>query len=978
MKKLYTAIAGFVLSLSALAQSPTPFWTENFENACAAGCTVDGFSSSNGNWGVEVLGTEGNVPNQFYVSCAEGGFGPGACSAPCGGATPPGGPPATGGSLHLSSNIQIAGDLGAKYYSGDSIFTFADATTLRRATSPTINCQQKLNVTLVFSYLEGGDGLNDNATLWYFDGTSWSQIADMPKTVCCGGPCDGTNPGQWGTFSIALPSSADNNPLVRLGFVWENNTDAIGTDPSFAVDNFTLFQDNPNSANTITMFPSILPSYCRGASFNIDYTVSGTFGSTNQFLAILSDANGSFSNPSVLGSITSTTDGSINCSVPYTLAPGTGYRIRVVSSDPAAASANNGFDIEIFDNPQVSLVASGPIDFCRGGSVDLFPSVAGDDYFWNTTTVDPVLTVDTAGSYFVRVTFASNGCSSTSDTIQVNVFNLPDAPTISGDATICTGESTTLSSDVGGVTWNTGAVTQSISVSTAGTYSVIVTDANGCTRESTDFTVTQSDSPTNATASAGFPPPISICTGGNVTLSASVDNPAGVTYSWNTGATGSSITVSTAGDYSFVASNTAGCTATSNTVTVTVAICVPPTQLRASDCGNMNFSLQGAIVADQITGATQYEFEIRDAANTTVVATALQASRTLQLASVTPALQWSTNYNVRVRGYIGSGQGAYGSTCMIGIISDPNSNPVSTTQLQASSCNATNLTLTSTISATPVTAATQYEFQFSQGGNIVATKLQTSNQCALASVSPALNWATTYSVSVRIHIGSFIGPYGNACNITTIANPNTTGIPTTQLVAANCGRLNYSLSGVCAAVAVPNATSYFFEFRQGGNVVGTRTSPNRNCVFSTVSPALQVGQVYTVFVRANISGTSGPFGAGCQIGFVSPSGNARTGAYNPEEDGISMEEFLEASVVEGDFDAYVMPNPFNEAAMLQLQGIEAGSIMMTDATGRIVWEANISGTPNFVLPVGLTNGLYLIRITNQEGNRVKIIKTIKN
>jgi hypothetical protein len=53
--------------------------------------------------------------------------------------------------------------------------------------------------------------------------------------------------------------------------------------------------------------------------------------------------------------------------------------------------------------------------------------------------------------------------------------------TISGNLEICDGESTILSASIGvAYLWNTGATTRNISVSSAGVFSVIVTDVNGC------------------------------------------------------------------------------------------------------------------------------------------------------------------------------------------------------------------------------------------------------------------------------------------------------------------------------------------------------------------------------------------------------------------------------------------------------------------------------------------------------------------
>ncbi len=75
------------------------------------------------------------------------------------------------------------------------------------------------------------------------------------------------------------------------------------------------------------------------------------------------------------------------------------------------------------------------------------------------------------------------GCGSTSVPFSVVINALPTTPTISAGSatTFCSGGSVTLTS-VTGTTylWSTGATSQSIVVTTAGSYSVRVTNANGC------------------------------------------------------------------------------------------------------------------------------------------------------------------------------------------------------------------------------------------------------------------------------------------------------------------------------------------------------------------------------------------------------------------------------------------------------------------------------------------------------------------
>lgn len=62
----------------------------------------------------------------------------------------------------------------------------------------------------------------------------------MPKTACCGGPCNGSNQGVWTSYSVQLPASANENSSIQIGFNWTNNDDDDATDPSFAVDNVSI------------------------------------------------------------------------------------------------------------------------------------------------------------------------------------------------------------------------------------------------------------------------------------------------------------------------------------------------------------------------------------------------------------------------------------------------------------------------------------------------------------------------------------------------------------------------------------------------------------------------------------------------------------------------------------------------------------------------------------------------------------------
>lgn len=105
---------------------------------------------------------------------------------------------------------------------------------------------------------------------------------------------------------------------------------------------------------------------------------------------------------------------------------------------------------------------------------------------------------------------------------------------ISGNNSICLGQSTLLTANVSGGTgpytflWSTGATSPSISVSTGGTFIVTVTDANGCSNTS-QITITVKPTPT---ANFTFPAN-SLCI--NTPIQFTYTGTGAISWSWNFG-----------------------------------------------------------------------------------------------------------------------------------------------------------------------------------------------------------------------------------------------------------------------------------------------------------------------------------------------------------------------------------------------------------------------------------------------------------
>ncbi len=85
----------------------------------------------------------------------------------------------------------------------------------------------------------------------------------------------------------------------------------------------------------ITTLSATNTEYCAGEFFTINYTSKGGFDQNNNFKIELSDADGIFSSPLVIGSTLAQSSGSIDCVIPFDLAQGANHKIRILSTLPA-------------------------------------------------------------------------------------------------------------------------------------------------------------------------------------------------------------------------------------------------------------------------------------------------------------------------------------------------------------------------------------------------------------------------------------------------------------------------------------------------------------------------------------------------------------------------------------------------------------------------------------------------------------------
>ena len=241
--------------------------------------------------------------------------------------------------------------------------------------------------------------------------------------------------------------------------------------------------------------------------------------------------------------------------------PSQSTNIVAMITDTLGQTYSDTMFLEVF-NTNLSTTGT---SLCNGPVVLSAPTNFST-YTWNGPSTNNLLTVNTAGSYYVDYT-TSNGLTCQSDTVVVYSGNIPITLSTPDSVLICQGDIVTIDGPPGYslYNWSTGATTASITATTVGNYSLSVVDVNSC--PGTSNTTTISISPDSITATTtGF----SLCNG-PVTLDA---GSGFATYQWyNNGisilsATSQTLPVSGSGNYYVEVTYPTGCIATSNTLII--------------------------------------------------------------------------------------------------------------------------------------------------------------------------------------------------------------------------------------------------------------------------------------------------------------------------------------------------------------------------------------------------------------------------
>lgn len=228
-------------------------------------------------------------------------------------------------------------------------------------TSPAFNAGTACSLRVEFDVAKFGTGGDGPVTIQYSlnGGSTWVTLGNSTT------PTSATY--QSNTMTIPAVS---NNMMIRITRTGSASQKRFRNLVVTALGN--CGSSNTITTGTVSGGPFTVTCTTTDAG-TVAFTSAGTFTAGNTYTAQLSDAAGSFSSPTTIGTLVSTgNSGSITITIPSAVPSGTGYRIRIVSSNPAATgSTSAAFSITLSGGPctlQEPHITSVIYNGCNGGS----------------------------------------------------------------------------------------------------------------------------------------------------------------------------------------------------------------------------------------------------------------------------------------------------------------------------------------------------------------------------------------------------------------------------------------------------------------------------------------------------------------------------------------------------------------------------------------------------------------------------------
>ena len=407
-----------------------------------------------------------------------------------------------------------------------------------------------------------------------------SSVSADATSFAWSGPNGFTSNLQNPVVENATPANAGTYTVVA--------TNASGCTANATTDVTVIANPIANASNT--------GAYCEGQTISLQTTSTGTYfwNGPNGFTSNLQ-------NPTIENATTTNA--------------GT-YTLSVMNAGGCVASAST----TVVVNANPTLTASNTGAYCAGETISLTANSDATSFAWNgpngfssalqNPTIE-IAAITNGGSYTVVATSVAGCTANASTVVTVNSNPVVDA---SNTGAYCEGATIALQTTATGTyAWSgPNGFTSTLqnptignaTLANAGVYTLVVSNANGCSAEASTTVVV------NANPIVELGANLTVCSGDNAVLDAG----AGLTYHWSTNATTQTISVA-ASDYYVTVYNANECSATDN---ITVANYPQTTLATTSTAETHNNSHDGTATVTP-TGASPFQYNWSNNGNTATI-----------------------------------------------------------------------------------------------------------------------------------------------------------------------------------------------------------------------------------------------------------------------------------------------------------------------------------------------------------------------
>lgn len=650
--------------------------------------------------------------------------------------------------------------------------------------------------------LDAGSGYADY--LWSPGGATTQTISASATgtysvTVSDGGGCTGTASVNVNAYSNPTPSIAGSNSFcfgdtitldAGAGYSSYNwlpaataQTYTVTVGGNYAVTVTDANGCSGTDAVTVTAYPGVTLSFGGGVT---DFCSGDT---------VVVDAGPGF--------VSYDWSNGDNTQIVYLTTGGT-YIVSVTDANGCGDTSAISLNEHISPVPDVT----GNLSFCQGDSSLLDAGAGFNSYLWFTPNYETTQSIYVlySGVYYVVVNDAF-GCYGI-DSAEVTVNPKP-MPAISGNLAFCKGANTTLDAGSGynSYLWSPGGeVSQSITVTSPGTYSVTVSDNIGCVGNDVIDVIEYAG--IDLSFAGG---PIDFCSGDTIVIDAGAGL---VSYDWSNGDSTQVVYLTTGGVYIVTVTDANGCTDTAG-VTLNEHISPVP-----DITGNLSFCQGDSSLLDAGAGFNSYLW----------FTTNYETTQTIYAF-------YSGVYYVVV-------DDSYGCYGVDSVVVDVIANPVPILNIVDPPCFEDD----ATVSVSNVSALATYSWNFSGGVAIPGD----------GAGPHSVSWASAgnYTVSVTVTDNGCSGVASANANVPDQLIIDSTSKTDALCYGANSGSISVVASGgtgqLLYSISGPTQTNGIFSNLAAGNYIVTISDAN-SCSISTNQITISQPMALTLSVNTGDS-----------------------------------------------------------------------------------------------------------------------------